>query len=206
MPNEKFTLHQLTRYMKWIKKRNNFAINNKLLKMEVQMKLRLNYNPLKNWDLTISQNKPEVLCISGPYLDQLIFREVRNQTLQEIVNCSWSDHHHSHSTVYRSKIDLKKIVELIKDLKEEHNFKLSEDYKFRQEKNGIIVPQGRNAYFINNLGVKFIDELKEKIINLKDLRKVCDKLNIAILEGFDFFKMLVIFQIIEYLPAHSNNN
>jgi hypothetical protein len=164
------------------------------------MKLRLEYKPVQNWSVDPSEKDPEILCISGPYLDQLIYREVRNQSAQELLSCSWDDHHHSHSTVYRSGVDFKDILNLIEELKEYYTFKLQEGLRFRKEKNGMVIPQGRNAYFVNNKGTEFLRELKSRVITVRDIRETCEKLNISEQTGLDFFKMLIIFQVLEWVP------
>jgi hypothetical protein len=164
------------------------------------MKLRLGYKPPENWRIEPSEKDPEILCISGPYLDQLICREVRNRSTQELTYSSWSDHHHSHSTVYRSRVDFKDILSLIEDLKEDYTFMLQEGLRFRKEKNGIVIPQGRNAYFVNDKGTGFLRELKNRVITIRDIRETCKKLDISEQTGLNFFKTLIIFQVLEWIP------
>ena len=169
------------------------------------MKLKLGYKPIKNWHMEPSEKDPEILCISGPYLDQLICREVRNRSAQELTYYAWGDHHHSHSTVYRSGVEFKDILNLIEDLKEDYTFILQEGLRFRKEKNGTVIPQGRNAYFVNDKGTEFLRELKNRVITVRDIRETCEKLNIPEQAGLDFFKMLIIFQVLEWIPEEKRH-
>ena len=164
------------------------------------MKLRIGYKAIQNWDMEVSEKEPEILCISGPYLDQLLFREVRNRSANELINCSWSDHHHGHSTVYRSGIKLKDVLNMVEDLKEDYKFALQKGLRIRKEKNGMVIAQGRNAYFVNDIGSKLLEELKNNTVTVRDVRRICKKLSVAEQKGLEFFKKLIIFEVLEWIP------
>ena len=164
------------------------------------MNLTLDYKPIESWDINGVENEPAIYCISGPYLDQLLFREVRNRSSKKMLHCSWGDHHHSHSTVYRSGIDLKKILKLIEDIKDDYKFKISKSLKFRKEKKGTVIAHGRNAYFINNIGSDLINKIRN-IITIKDIRNMCKNQRISEQAGINFFKKLIIFEVLEWIPG-----
>ncbi|RLG17694.1 hypothetical protein DRN63_02675 [Nanoarchaeota archaeon] len=168
------------------------------------MKLRIGYEAIQNWDMEVSEKEPEILCISGPYLDQLLFREVRNRSANELINFkvigSWSDHHHGHSTVYRSGIKLKDVLNMVEDLKEDYKFALQKGLRIRKEKNGMVIAQGRNAYFVNDIGSKLLEELKNNTVTVRDVRRICKKLSVAEQKGLEFFKKLIIFEVLEWIP------
>ncbi len=168
------------------------------------MKLRIGYKPIENWCIESQEKDPEINCISGPYLDQLIFREVRNRSADELMNCSWSDHHHGHSTVYRSGIKLKDVLNLVEDLKENYKFALQKGLRFRKEKNGMVIAQGRNAYVVNDRGSELLKELKNHIVTVRDIRRISKKLSIAEQKGLEFFKKLIVFEVLEWIPAEKS--
>ncbi len=168
------------------------------------MKLRIGYESIQNWHMEVSEEEPEVFCISGPYLEQLLFREVRNRSAQDLINCSWSDHHHGHSTVYRSGIELKDVLNLVEDLKENYKFALQKGLRFRKEKNGMVIAQGRNAYFVNDKGSELLKELKNHIVTVRDIRRISKKLSIAEQKGLEFFKKLIVFEVLEWIPAEKS--
>lgn len=161
------------------------------------IKIQLKYKPVTNWQINISNEKPEIICISGPYIHQLLSKFLK-ETGEEAYYVSnkafswWGQHHHGHGSFHRALIKLRDCSEIRKD----HLYTLVNELKYRKEKHGAIVSHnGSYQYFSNDRGLNLLGAFKEGT-SIDCLEKICQESGIPEEEGLEFFKKLIIFGIV----------
>ncbi len=155
----------------------------------------MRYKLIQNWQINISEQKPEICCISAPYIVEQILKEISNSSY-DLMNCTHSDHHHGHSSLTRIKF--KNTLKIIEEFNEHHIYVTQKGLKFRKENNGLVIANGRNVFFVNKKGSHFLKLLGSHVI-VSDIRRICEELNIPEQTGLQFFKKFVFFGLFKLI-------
>jgi len=153
--------------------------------------------PVKSWDISLSSQDPCIVCISGPYIDQLLFKDTRYDTF-DIAKTHHDAHHDAHHNepYYRIPLDAINDLRLPSKIEMEHIFKLNKGLRFREESFGLVIRQGRNIYAVNKIGSTIINHLKRPS-RVGDIYKLAEKLNVRSNALFNFLKLLILFRLVE---------
>lgn len=157
------------------------------------MNLDLQFEPVKKWEMNFSKNIPEVICISRPFIEQILFMGQYDKNLT-FYSSMYSDHHHSHNARI---IDIDIFNGKRKLLEENPYFNLKKSLKYRKENNGSLVVQGHNTYFVNDIGLELSKSFSKPFL-YQDLNRFSSNLNIPLKESEKFFKNFLIFDLLEW--------
>jgi len=151
------------------------------------------------WRINLSEDKPEITCIfGGSFLNQLILKDIAKicDVPDSFVNTTHHDEHwhHGGSQVQENETALHFLIE---ELKENYVFTFLglKRFKFREEKNGVLIGKGSAAYFLNKMGFNFLKNFGNKV-TVSDVKEICKQFNVPQEAGLEFLKQLVIFGIL----------
>jgi hypothetical protein len=155
--------------------------------------------PAFDWRVNLSEEKPEIICIfGGSFLNQLILKDISKicDMPDSFVNTTHHDEHwhHGGSQIQGNETALHFFTG---ELKEEYIFTFPglEKFKFREEKNGVLIGKGSAAYFLNNMGFNFLKNFRNKV-TVSDVKEICKQFNVPEEAGLEFIKRLVLFGIL----------
>ena len=147
--------------------------------------------------MNVSKRKPQIFAIfGGSILNQRIFRAASNNN-NDSIDCTWTEHHDQHwHHEGSSRMEYKSTLNLVNELEPDHTFMFSDNLKLRKKKSGLIIAQGRTAYFVNDKGYQFLKSFGNRL-SVKDIERVCEKLSISKKEGLEFFKKIITFGLLK---------
>ncbi len=160
------------------------------------MDLKLDFRPIEAWKTDIPRDSPEIVCISRPFIEQVLYRNQygRAEDKDWMSSFSHSNHHHAH---YAPEIE-PDILNGKSDLVERNAvFQLRPQIRYRGENGGSVLAQRHNVYFVNDRGLGLVRNFSRPF-RYEDLGRLSNELNIPQQESRDFFKKLLVFDLLEW--------
>jgi len=150
------------------------------------------------------EEKPELVCIYGPYINQRIIREICGDLSgdQVVTNMPTTHHdqhwHHAGKTMAPYSLSIRNGLDSEGEVKSDCSFVIRDGLKIRKEREGCLISDNNNAYFANNVGSRLL-QLFGDHIQLSDVKFFCKKIGISEVAGKEFFRNLVMFGL--YIPV-----